>query len=66
MFKKIWIVANTVIKSVLRHLEGGGRSGACGDTNRFSWRHDPLAHPDLAAMDARRLGDLPLSYGTGP
>ncbi len=36
MFKKIWIVANIVIKSVLRHLEGGGRPGACGDTNRFA------------------------------
>ena len=23
------------------------------------WMRDPLSHPDIAAMDARTLGDLP-------
>lgn len=28
-----------------------------------AWIHDPLSHPDIAAMSQRELADLPLSRG---
>lgn len=28
------------------------------------WRHDPLFHPDIARMDTRMLGDLPIDPRT--
>jgi hypothetical protein len=34
-----------------------------GFVRRFpgnDWRRDPLSHPDIARMDARMLGDLPI------
>ena len=30
-----------------------------GRADALSWARDPLSHPDIAAMDARSLGDLP-------
>jgi len=30
-----------------------------GRADALSWARDPLSHPDIAAMDARGLGDLP-------
>lgn len=30
------------------------------------WLRDPLAHPDIAAMDARALGDLPFGLFRPP
>lgn len=27
--------------------------------DRARWSRDPLGHPDIAAMDARQLADLP-------
>ncbi|MCL6705733.1 hypothetical protein M8R20_01860 [Pseudomonas sp. R2.Fl] len=38
-----------------------------GFVRRFpgdDWRRDPLAHPDIARMDARMLADLPIDSGT--
>lgn len=36
------------------------------DSERFlGWLRDPLSHPDIERMDARELGDLPMSRGLG-
>lgn len=37
------------------------------DSERFlAWLRDPLSHPDIARMDERELGDLPLGRGFRP
>lgn len=37
----------------------------CFDSERFlGWLRDPLSHPDIERMDARELGDLPMSRGS--
>jgi hypothetical protein len=41
-------------------------AGAAHEANReriLDWMRDPLSHPDIARMDARELGDLPLGRG---
>lgn len=45
------------ISSVLTWLCEVPSEGLPDDRER--WRHDPLAHPDLATMTTRQLADLP-------
>ncbi|WP_395447753.1 hypothetical protein ACHMW7_22955 [Aminobacter sp. UC22_36] len=55
------------IFSSLSNLLQGRRDSHGIDTERFlAWLRDPLSHPDIARMDARELGDLPLGRGFRP
>ena len=44
------------VVSMLRNL----LNGMAQTSNDCGWLRDPLRHPDLADMDQRALGDLPM------
>lgn len=45
-----------MLKFFFNLAEGLSRIPGCESAR---WHRDPLAHPDLSAMDQRMLGDLP-------
>ncbi|MDX3928768.1 MAG: hypothetical protein QHC90_23555 [Shinella sp.] len=55
-----------MLQKILNLLRSPSEEPLCAPAGVPDWVRDPLAHPDIAAMDSRALGDLPFDLFASP